>query len=149
MLKQSVPPQMQTILRWDHINGGEAHCLARLYRQSDSEIVVLSEIRSNDRHRALMLDLTDAANALIPTLSNLRINPQFITWLIQHGAFSDYEPLQREEWGQADFCWNGSQYEIDWKKWRTLQPSEIDELHHMIELAPVFEVLNTINWVER
>jgi len=143
------PPLLQTILRWNHNKGGKAHCLARLYRQDDRGIVVLSEIRSNDRHQALMLDPAGAANALIPSLSDLKINPQFITWFIQLGAFSDYEPLQQEEWGQPHFSWNGSQYDLDWTQWKTLQTNEIAELHHSIELAPVFEVLNAIDWNNR
>lgn len=73
----SAPPLTQTILHWFHVEGvegSEAHCLARLYRQGDHAItiacakgiVVLSKIRSNGRHQALMLVLAGAANALIP-----------------------------------------------------------------------------------
>lgn len=147
--KTSAPPLLQTILHWSHIEGGEAHCLTRIYQRFDAQIIVLSEIRSNDRHRALMLDLVGAANALIPSLSDLKLDPKSITWLIHHGAFSDYEPLQHEEWGQASFLWNGSQYELDWNQWKSLQPSEIEALHQSIEIAPVFGVLNTIGWMQR
>ncbi len=159
--KTPTSPLLQTILHWFHSKGGETHCLARLYRQGNTVndgastpacakgIVVLSEIRSNDRHRALMLDLTGAANALIPTFSKWGIDCRSITWLIHHGLFSDYESLQHEEWGQSGFLWSGSQYELDWNKWKSLQPNEVDELHQAIELAPVLDVLNMIGWEQR
>ena len=155
--KTSNPPLLQTIVRWNHIKGGEAHCLARLYRQGDTGstspcakgIAVLSEIRSNDRHRSLILDLVGVANTLVPTFLNLDINPRSVTWLIQYGAFSNYELSQREEWGQVGLVWNGSQYELDWNQWKTLQPMEIEALSQMIDLAPVFDVLNLIGWTQR
>ena len=153
----SAPPLIQTVLHWFHAEGGEAHCLAQIYQPSDTAstspcakgIVVLSEIRSNDRHRALMLDLTGAANALTPSISHWKIDPKSVTWLIHHGVFSDYESLQQEEWGQAGFVWNGSQYALDWAQWKSLQPIEVTALRQSIELAPVFEVLNTLGWTQR
>jgi len=153
----STLPLLQIILHWFHLKGGEAHCLARLYRQPDAAstlacakgIVVLSEIRSNDRNQSLMLDLAGAANALIPYFSAWKIDPKSVTWLIHYGTFSDYEPLQQEEWRQTGFFWNGSQYELDWNTWKSLQLIEIEALHQKIELAPVFEVLNKIGWAQR
>lgn len=65
------------------------------------------------------------------------------------GSFSDYEPLVREEWAQAGLNWNGQRYEVDWAQWKRLAPTQVEDLHHSIELVPVFEVLNAIGWTKR
>lgn len=104
-------PLSQMIVHWQHVDGGEAHCLARIYQCSSNAVVILSEIRSNDRAVALMLDLAGAANALIETLSNLKINPETAVWMIQHGAFSDYEALDLEEWAEAGIFWTGQRFD--------------------------------------
>lgn len=145
----SVVPQLQTVLHWTHVEGGQAHCLVRICRHSEGTTVILSEIRSNDRARALMLDLEGAANALAPRLISMEPDPAAVKWLIHYGSFSDYEPLQRESWAQAAFTWSGNCYVIDWANWKTLQAEQINALKQTIDLASVLDVLKVIGWTHR
>ena len=148
----SVSPALQTVVHWPHAKGGEDHCLARIYQCPDANIAVLSEIRSNSLNKGLIRDLAGATEALLPSLAQLQIDPGCVTWFIHHGPFSDYDTmwtLQREDWSQASFAWDGQHYQIDWANWENLSPTQVEALHQSIMIEPVLDVLNAIGWAQR
>jgi hypothetical protein len=62
--------QIKTILHWLHKEGGEAHCLVRLYIWSDTSkaLAVLSELRSNPPGLDITRDFIGVAKSLIQLL---------------------------------------------------------------------------------
>lgn len=137
----------QTILHWLHQRGGEAHCLARLYKLSSQQvIVVLSSIRTNPLHQGLTLDMSGAANALQPTIEKLGLPPASVTWIAHHGQFSNYDALDQETFSLVTLKWDDGAWVGELTDWSLLPPATANQLKQTVELVPVLDVLEALDW---
>src|SRR4028118_180303 len=101
--------QIKTILHWLHKEGGEAHCLVRLYIWSDTSkaLAVISELKSDPRGLDIMGDFIGVAKSLIQLLgTHIIFSIENIIWVMHHGVFSYYEALNQEDFTRVDLRWN-------------------------------------------
>lgn len=140
--------KLQRIIYWMLPEETPGHCLARVYQNPEERSkakILLSEIRSNSEETALMLNLVRAANALVPELLRYQIEPQGSLWIIHHGPFSRYEFQTHEEFAQVEFIWQENSCEcVDWPRWQMLTSAQAGDLQQSLQIAPVFEVLNSL-----
>ncbi len=151
LLRRHNGTAIDTIVHWSHERGGEAHCLARVRLASNaaSAIVLLSEIRSNDRVRDIGADFNGVANALFHCLqSDLEgVPPDHLTWIAHYGKFSSYDAVGPDQFIRVNFHWNGQQFE-------KIQASEqivwqdVASEFGSIELGPIYQTLREIGWTK-
>ena len=141
--------QIKTILHWLHKDGGEAHCLVRLYIWSDTSkaLAVLSELRSNPPGLDITRDFIGVAKSLIQLLeSHIKVSIQNIVWVMHHGGFSYYETLNREAFTRVDLRGNAQSYESNLSDRHSLKEAEYRAIFDGIELEPIEEVLKELDW---
>lgn len=88
------------IVRWQHVNGSQAHCLARHIQSKLDEtcLVVLSELADNPRACALSADPHGARAATERAFSALcEGSAKPAIWLLHHGEFSSYDAAGEPE----------------------------------------------------
>jgi len=141
--------QIKTILHWLHKEGGEAHCLVRLYIWSDTSkaLAVLSELRSNPPGLDITRDFIGVAKSLIQLLgTHIKISKENIVWVMHHGGFSYYETLNREAFTRVDLRWNAQFCESNLSDRHLLKEAEYRAIFDGIELEPIEEVLKELDW---
>jgi hypothetical protein len=141
--------QIKTILHWLHKEGGEAHCLVRLYILPDTSkaLAVLSELRSNPLNLDITDDFIGVAKSLIQLLgTHINFSIGNIVWVIHQGSFSYYETLNREAFTRVDLRWNAQFGESNLSDWHLLKEAEYRAIFDGIELEPIEEVLKELDW---
>lgn len=141
--------QIKTILHWLHKEGGEAHCLVRLYIWSDTSkaLAVLSELRSNPLNLDITDDFIGVAKSLIHLLgTHIKLSKENIIWVIHQGSFSYYETLNREAFTRVDLRWKAQFCEFNLSDTHLLNEVEYQAIFDGIELEPIEEVLKELNW---
>jgi hypothetical protein len=141
--------QIKTILHWLHKEGGEAHCLVRLYIWSDTSkaLAVLSELRSNLRGLDITGDFIGVAKSLMQLLgTHIKLSKENITWVMHHGGFSYYEALNQEDFTRVNLRWKGQFCESNLSDMHLLKEAEYQAIFDGIELEPIEEVLKELNW---
>jgi hypothetical protein len=150
---------IKTIVHWQHQRGGEGHCLARVYFQSDTNLkintlfVLLSEIRSNPRFTGMGADFGDVANALITCLHEnkllvLDIAMTDIYWIAHYGRFSSYDAVGDDTFFHLALAWDGQRFQDLQKE----QPLSIQAVQatlsslNILELESVYQALEAIGW---
>ena len=140
---------IKSILHWPHKNGGEAHCLIRIFTwESPSRaIAVASEIESNP----LGLEISDNVEGMAEALArsfgaDIPSRMEAMVWIVHHGRFSFFEALHQETFTRVDLKWTGRSAECDLSDWHLLQPSEIRALLDGVALEPVQTVLGELGW---
>jgi hypothetical protein len=141
--------QIKTILHWLHKEGGEAHCLVRLYIWSDTSkaLAVLSELRSNPLNLDITDDFIGVAKTLIQLLgTHIKNSKENIVWVMHHGSFSYYETLNREAFTRVDLRWKAQFCESNLSDTHLLNEVEYRAIFDGIELEPIEEVLKELDW---
>ncbi len=134
------------LVRWQHSNGGPAYCLGRLVVRPglDRPVVVLSEPAGNPDSVGLITDFTGAVPAALAALDP-RLDSQSVLWLAHHGDFSSYDAAGAPETlTVVQVRFDGS-YHSDLTDQRLLPPEEADSLRQLLGLAPVPQVLSSID----
>ncbi len=141
--------QIKTILHWLHKEGGEAHCLVRLYIWSDTSkaLAVISELKSNPRGLDITGDFIGVAKSLIQLLgTHIIFSRGNIILVMHHGGFSYYESLNQEDFTRVDFRWNAQFGESNLSDRHLLKEAEYRAIFDGIELEPIEEVLKELDW---
>ncbi len=141
--------QIKTILHWLHKEGGEAHCLVRLYIWSDTykAVAVLSELRSNPPGLDITRDFVGVVKSLIQILvSHINFPVQNILWVTHHGGFSYYESLNIEDFTRVDLTWKAESCVSNLSDRHLLKEVECQAIFDGIELEPIGEVLKELDW---
>jgi hypothetical protein len=141
--------QIKTILHWLHKEGGEAHCLVRLYIWSDTSkaLAVLSELRSNPPRLGITRDFIGVAKSLIQLLeTHIKLSLENIVWVIHHGTFSYYETLNQEVFTRVNLRWKAQFCESNLSDRHLLKEAEYRAIFDGIELEPIEEVLKELDW---
>ena len=142
--------QIKTILHWLHKEGGEAHCLVRLYIWSDTSkaLAVLSELRSNPPGLGITRDFIGVAKSLIQLLgTHIKLSKENIVWVTHHGGFSYYETLNMESFTKFDLTWEAESWESNVSHRHLIKEIEYRAIFDGIELEPIEEVLKELNWI--
>ena len=134
------------IVRWQHRDGGLAYCLGRLVVRPrlDRPVVVLSELASNPDSLGLITDLSGAVPAALAALDPT-LDSQSVLWLAHHGDFSSYDAAGAPETLTAIQVRFDGSYRSDLADQRLLPPEEADSLRQLLGLAPVPQVLSSID----
>ena len=136
-----------TIVRWNHCDGGEAHCLVRLFVGPNRSRVValLSEIESNLLGRELTNDFGGTAEATRRALKR-QIEPilENMTWIAHHGRFSFVECLDVETFSMVEVRWMGASANCDDATWDILEEDAVRTVLNGAKLRPVHEVLKEL-----
>jgi len=141
--------QIKTILPWLHKEGGEAHCLVRLYILSDTSkaLAVISELKSNPRGLDIMGDFIGIAKSLMQLLeTHIKFSRENIIWVMHHGGFSYYEALNQEDFTRVDLRWKAQFCESNLSDRHLLNKAEYRAIFDGIELEPIEEVLKELDW---
>ncbi|MBD2768991.1 hypothetical protein IC235_13950 [Hymenobacter sp. BT664] len=141
--------QIKTILHWLHKDGGEAHCLVRLYIWSDTSkaLAVLSELRSNPPGLDITRDFIGVAKSVIQLLgTHIKFPIEKIVWVLHHGGFSYYETLNREAFTRVDLRGKAQSYESNLSDRHLLNGSEYQAIFDGIELEPIGKVMKELDW---
>jgi hypothetical protein len=135
-----------TLVRWQHRNGSPAYCLGRLVIRPglDRPVVVLSELAGNVDGASLTTDFPGAVPAALAALDPT-LDSQSVLWLAHHGAFSSYDAAGAPETLTAVQVRFDGNYHSDLTDQRLLPPEEADSLHQLLGLAPVRQVLDSID----
>jgi hypothetical protein len=134
------------LVRWQHRNGAPAYCLGRLVIRPGLErpVVVLSELAGNPDAVGLITDFPGAVPAALAALDPT-LDSQSVLWLAHHGAFSSYDAAGAPETFTAVRVRFDGNYRSDLIDQRLLPPEETDPLRQLLDLAPVPQVLSSID----
>jgi len=139
--------EQAAIVHRQHRNGAPAHCLARLTIGPSLErpVVVLSELASNPDAVGLITDLPGAVPAALAALDPT-LDSQSVVWLVHHGPFSSYDAAGAPETFIAIQVHFEGNYRSDLTDQRLLGPEEADSLRKLLGLAPVPNVLSSLDY---
>ncbi|WP_373499092.1 hypothetical protein [Desulfococcus sp.] len=140
---------IKSILHWHHKNGGEAHCLVRIFKwiTPPKAIAVISEIESNPIGLEISDDVEGMAEALSRSFgTDISSRMEGMVWVVHHGRFSFFEVLHQETFTRVDLKWRGRSAESSLSDWHLLEASEIRSILDGIDLEPVHAVLAELGW---
>ncbi|MFG2405344.1 hypothetical protein ACGFR8_13600 [Streptomyces brevispora] len=86
--------RVATVLEWEHVQGGRAHCLARLllHPAPTPPVAVLSELADNPDRFGLTGDMGGAATAFLAQMRPYAtLDPRSPVWIAHHGPFSSFD----------------------------------------------------------
>lgn len=141
---------VDAVVSWAHRRGGQGHCLVRLYPFDGRVVAVVSEIRSNDDRFGIADDMDGVAGeALDLAREHLDAEPQDITWIAHHGAFSYYDAFDPDTFTLVPLVWDGRRYQDNLQAHRLLTDQEVRDLFDGRTLEPVPTVLTNLGWPQR
>ena len=147
---RDVDGHVNAVVGWPHRRGGQGHCLVRLYPLDDQVVAVVSEISSNDDRLGIADDMAGVAGkALDLAQERLDAEPQNITWVAHHGAFSYYDAFDPDTFTLVPLVWDGRRYQDNLQAHRLLTEQEVHGLLDGRTLEPVPTVLANLGWPQR
>jgi len=141
---------VDAVVGWPHRRGGQGHCLVRLYPFDGRIVAVVSEISSNDDRLGIADDMGGVAGeALDLARAHLDAEPQGITWIAHHGAFSYYDAFDPDTFTLVPLVWDGRRYQDNLQAHRLLTEQEVRDLLDGRTLEPVPTVLTNLGRPQR
>ncbi|MFD4208260.1 hypothetical protein ACFWRG_19970 [Micromonospora tulbaghiae] len=138
------------VVSWHHRRGGQGHCLVRLYPFEGRVVAVVSEISSNDGRLGIADDMAGVASKVLGLAQeHIDAEPQNITWVAHHGAFSYYDAFDPDTFTLVPLIWDGRRYQDNLQAHRLLTEQEVHGLLDGRTLEPVPTVLTDLGWPQR